>query len=423
MASQGFSHKYHYGSTVAVKLAGNADESQLTGQENPTNVSAEQLQSVNLYIDNEHRLGGERVNSSTTDFTVRLQSSLYRVRKLRLDRVTLPTPPNVNSENNHFKLVFSCSLYDQVGPPNGPNDGSEGYPISTVGRRWVITEGRVPVGYYTPRSYAAALENVLNNLVTAYVGSADFLNYPCVFRVTYDAARSRLVVSNPNDFYFTTENNADIIAGASDPARVYVSSITSPLTKDPPSGNEIYGMLLNNGSMVQFNYAASALNGGVWNQPSPSLPGGYTPVTTSSKFVFNPTLMLCGVTNDDTPGVLLGGVGSFSSQKVFFVNSVALNNFSVADTLVSDRSVFDDILGIVTVSTANAVDNMQNHHQRNTYTVTSAPVINLANPSKLLDSVIDIRITDENGNLFETLWPVVDRPFIRVNLVFSVTLL
>jgi hypothetical protein len=156
------------GAVVHAKLVSNApDEDFQTGRTKAPVVSVEPPQSVNILIDSKNRLNPE-IFTNPFDFSVSLNSNLYRSRFMRVTKVVIPKPLNVTKNNNQFIYY----------------EGAD-----------VRTEVTIPPGYYNTTSIGNTLQSLCTTAST--LGS--------VFTCVFDQATRTFNLSSTNNFFIESD--------------------------------------------------------------------------------------------------------------------------------------------------------------------------------------------------------------------------
>lgn len=116
----GFGGRGFWGGQVEhVKLVGNAtDEDFQTGRTKAPVLTTELPQSVNILIDSRNRLQPD-INLNPFDFRVSLNANLFRSRYMRVRKVVIPKPPNINQNNNIFIFYEGADIQRTVVIPPG----------------------------------------------------------------------------------------------------------------------------------------------------------------------------------------------------------------------------------------------------------------------------------------------------------------
>lgn len=422
--SHGYHSRYVHDSDVSyVRILANNLEAVTTGKDNPPVFTSEPLETVHIAVDNSHRVSG-----TATNFVINLQAALFRVRKLQLTALLLPRPPNLTPKNNHFNIAVSYTpgtVYTTQ-----PNT-ARNYPKIIASRNWMLASVRLRTGYYNPESFCTMFVETLNDVVGSFHSTVYEDQYTIMPRFTgyFDRTAKKMVLQCTHDFFFSakalTAMKANMPGEAGNGAG-RVPEIHGGLSDDTSiPAAEKYGFLRNGQKFCQFNYTSDNAQ---FDEPTADASATFVGIedyTTGQKFMYDTTLLPPGLTNDDRTAVARSALSGFASRNdVVYVSSEALNQFSTADSRVSNFSIYDDMLGMGMLDNwsgaflgAGTPDTIQ------TVKVHNGIQINVSNPSKLLNNTVDFSIRDEDGDLLEDSYLEQDRPFLPVYLIFNVSLI
>jgi hypothetical protein len=316
-------------------------ESFLNGEEQPPLFTVEKLPAVYLHVNSGERVSGE------TDFSFNAAiQPRYRVRSLQLLELSCPKPPNITHLNNNGELLFSLIFTTKTIQS-----------LSSI----VFT---LPVGIYSPQGFAAMFTETINTAIVKQINfdypplTATHIPITPVFLCEYNQEQGRLSCSfdypdNPvgerGFWYFQASNH-------------------------------IGSFFRNSANFAQFSY----------------------------RDISNGTSVLFNGDTEYTrygPTKLVSTRGAFMFTKSIFVNSIQLNNFTVTDTTTSSTSLTGELecVGSVLLSqdtyTKNSATPYISKHSVNSIQ------INLSNPSKMINDVIDFYLTDDQGNILSELYP------------------
>jgi len=160
------------GSVQHVKIVSNApDEDFQTGRTKAPVFTSEEPQSVNILVDSRSRLVGSTNNPF--NFSITLNSNLFRSRFMKVSKVIIPKIPNITKNNNIVNFVVD-------------NGGDTTYQIV------------IPPGFYNTTSIA----NTIGNLMSTATG--------LIFTVSFQALTRTFKVVNANilnPFFFLADSS------------------------------------------------------------------------------------------------------------------------------------------------------------------------------------------------------------------------
>lgn len=281
------------------------------------------------------------------NFTVSVRPQ-YMVKSLRMLEATLPILPNITSKNCNGAVRGVLYLASAATVPVE-----------------VVANFNIPLGWYDPTTFATTLADTLQKAfvrAASALGSTQVLGLECAPTVTYLSIKKCFVVQDlrtpdKKGVFFTLQDRPN----------------------DSYLGDG--GFLLRGKNFAQFPY-----------------------ITESGGFMHaKPTITLF-----NTSETIYSKVAGMLYTRYLFVNSTALNRFSTADSLVSDVDVDGDIVGIIPLAVnpyndINTLPSIQTIDMEN-----KSILINMANPSKMIDVDIDIYLLDEYGSRMEELVSVND---------------
>ena len=336
---------------VLVRLASNMDKEEITGGGTRlTQFVSEPPQSIDFVVDSR-----DKINGSSFDFTVNMQSNLFRARTASVSRAIIPKMFNVTSKNNVIEWRYDVRP-DLVTP-----------------QMRKLTSTLIPGFYDTARLCSEMMYHMNRSLKIDIIDNVPTLspassNLTCVFDAETNTFKTNLIITQ--SLPIVTQYNAHhyYLEGCSFIAR---GKNLAPFPGYP-----------------DFGPTALPWPAGT----SPTLPLG-------SQYPYN----LTNGENQLRNFIMHSGVAGMVYTRYITLHSKAVNQFSYGETRTSKVGFQSNVIAVFDVANVQVDPN----RFLGTYIPSAepdAPILSIINPQKQFQKFLDFQVRDEYGFLLDEIF-------------------